>query len=161
MLAFALFITQVTEDTKPTHVEVPVWKRATIGEIIRNESSQKFLKDSLMRNPPFRSPFIQTKMSPLDFRIIGLTTEILPGVYLIQLNNRYPLEKLERTWFHELVHVYQFERGLLKEVFGTVFWMGRLNTWIQPWATRPWEIHAEKFTDELFVPSADACEEDI
>ena len=152
---------QVIEDTKPARIEVPVWKRATIGEIVSNESSQRFLRDSLMRNPPLRSPFIHTKMSPLDFRIIGLTTEILPGVYLIQLNNRYPLDKLERTWFHELVHVYQFERGLLKEGFGTVFWMGQLNTWLQPWANRPWEIHAEKFTDELFVPSTEACEEDI
>ena len=161
MLVFALFITQVIEDTKPERTNITFFKRATIGQVINNESSQRFLRDSLLKNPPMRSPFIQTKMSPLDFRIVGLTTEVLPGVYLIQLNNNYPLEKLQRTWFHELVHVYQFENGLLKEGFGTVFWMGKLNTWLQPWANRPWEIHAEKFTDELFVPSAEVCEEDI
>ena len=110
-----------------------------------------------MKNPLMRSPLIQTKMSPLDFRIVGLTTEILPGVYLIQLNNNYSLEKLQRTWFHELVHVYQFEKGLLKEGYGTVFWMGRLNTWLQPWKDRPWEQHAEKVTDALFIPNAEVC----
>ena len=157
-MVFALFLTQVIEDNKPTRKDVLIFKRATISQVVNNESSQRFLRDSLMQSPPMRSPLIQTKMSPLDFRIIGLTTEVLPGVYLIQLNNNYPLEKLQRTWFHELVHVYQFEKGLLKEGFGTVFWMGRLNTWLQPWDTRPWEIHAEKLTDELFVPNAEVCE---
>ena len=109
-------MTQVIEDTKPERKDIIFFKRATISQVINNESAQRFLRDSLMQNPPFRVPFIQTKMSPLDFRIVGLTTEILPGVYLIQLNSRYSLEKLERTFFHELVHVYQFENNLLKEV---------------------------------------------
>jgi len=152
-LVFILFIAQVIEDNKPQRAEVLIFKRATVSEVVSNESSQRFIRDSLMQNPPFRVPFIQTKMSPLDFRIVGLTTEILPGVYLIQLNSRYNLEKLERTFFHELVHVYQFENNLLKEGLGLVLWNNQVFGWNQTWEDRPWEQHAEKLTDELFVPS--------
>jgi len=111
----------------------------------------------LLRNPPLISPVIKTEMAPLDFRIIGLTTEILPNIYLIQLNSRYTLERLERTFFHELVHVYQFEKGLLKEGFGLVTWRGQISTWDQPWGDRPWEQHAEELTHKLFIPRAEIC----
>ena len=97
-------------------------------------------------------------MGPLRFNIIGLTTQVTDGVYLIQLNNRYPIETLRRTMFHELVHVMQFERDMLIELHDRVFWEGMLSTWAVPWGDRPWEIHAEKLTDQLFVPT---CEEDI
>lgn len=125
----------------------------TIPKIVDNESIQNFTKDSLLFNPPRISPIIITKIAPLHFNIVGLTTEITKGVYLIQLNPIYPVETLQRTMFHELVHVLQFERGYLISRFGTVYWKGEESTWALPWNMRPWEIHAEKLTDELFQPN--------
>lgn len=158
-MSFVLLIAHIIQDKMIVHEKYIYTKRATVAEVVNNASSQRFLKDSLMdKNPPYRQPFIQVKMSPLNFRIIGLTTEVMPGVYLVQLNSQYPVERLQRTFFHELVHVYQMHNGLLKEGMGIVFWMGQLSTWQQPWGERAWEIHAEKWTDEMFVPNEPICE---
>jgi len=97
-------------------------------------------------------PRIITKMSPLSLNIIGLTTKIIDGVYLIQLNGLYPAEQLNRTLFHELAHVYQMEREMLIEDFGFVIWNGEIYSWETPYAKRPWEIHAEQMVEQLYVP---------
>jgi hypothetical protein len=136
------------KDNKLTLREIP-----TIPKIVNNESIQRFTKDSLLFNLPRVSPIIITKIAPLRFNIVGLTTEITKGVYLIQLNSMYPIETLQRTMFHELAHVLQFERGYLISRFGRVYWKGEESTWALPWNMRPWEIHAEKLTDELFQPN--------
>ena len=125
----------------------------TVNAVLNNKSIMSFVKDSISKNPPRRSPLIITKISPLRFNIIGLTTEITDGTYLIQLNSMYPVDILQRTMFHELVHVLQFNRRYLIEAFGEVFWKGEISTWDVPWGERPWEIHAEELTDQLFVPT--------
>ncbi len=133
-------------------------KTATVKEVLNNKSILKFVTDSILKPPPRRSPYIITKIAPLRFNIIGLTTQIKEDVYLIQLNSIYPVDILQRTMFHELVHVLQFDRRYLIEGFGLVFWKGEASSWNVPWGARPWEIHAEELTDQFFVPS---FEEDI
>ena len=97
-------------------------------------------------------PRIITKMSPLSLNIIGLTTKIIDGVYLIQLNGLYTAEQLNRTLLHELAHVYQMEREMLIEDFGLVIWNVEIYSWETPYAKRPWEIHAEQMVEQLYVP---------
>tara|TARA_B100000989_G_C19502634_1_gene454960 strand:- start:271 stop:720 length:450 start_codon:yes stop_codon:yes gene_type:complete len=138
--------------TKVEDKKVP-FKVVTVDELYENESVRSFVFDSII-NPriPMNPPRIITKMSPLSLNIIGLTTKIIDGVYLIQLNGLYPAEKLNRTLFHELAHVYQIERGMLIEDFGFVIWNGEIYSWETPYAQRPWEIHAEQIVEQLYVP---------
>ncbi len=160
ILAICLLVINFSEEGRIATAQERVRsfkKIATVSEVLNNESIRKFVTDSILQNPPRRSPYVITKIAPLRFNIVGLTTEIKDGVYLIQLNSIYPVETLQRTMFHELVHVLQFDKRYLIEAFGEVFWRGERSTWNVPWGNRPWEIHAEKLTNQLFVPS---CEED-
>ena len=154
-----MFFLQFIEELKPKQTKMlrPV-KIPTIAEVFANGSTLRFIEDSLMWNPPRRSPHVLTKIAPLHPRIIGLTTEVSKGTYLIQLNGIYSIEILQRTLFHELAHVYQFEKGLLKEMGKRIIWKDSLYDWSQPWSERPWEIHAEELVEQLFVP---ICEDDI
>lgn len=131
--------------------------RYNIEDVWDNESTRAFIKDSL-NNAPFREAMIKVKFGPLRPRIGGLTTKIVDGVYFIQMNPTWDLETAQRTFFHELVHVYQFRKGWLIERQTYAIWRGIEFPWTLPWALRPWEIHAELMTDLLFQPT---CREDI
>ena len=146
LVAVLLFINYDNE------VKLPVVKDrvVNVNQVYQNESIQCFVKDSILR-APFRPPIIKTELAPLHPRIVGLTTEIGDNVYLIQLNTGYGLKALQRTLFHELVHVYQFEKNWLETGPGLVWWRGSIYTWLLPWGMRPWEIHAERLTDELYI----------
>lgn len=146
LVAVLLFI-NYDKGVKPPVVKDKV---VHVGQVYDNESIECFLTDSIMR-APYRPPVIRTELAPLHPRILGLTTEIGDNVYLIQLNSQYGLRQLQRTLFHELVHVYQFERNMLETGPGLVWWEGNIYTWLIPWAYRPWEIHAEHLTDELYI----------
>jgi hypothetical protein len=113
-------------------------------------SARQFSYDSLFYNPPYLPAIIEVKFAPLNFRVLGLTTRLSNGTYFIQLNKTYPLKTIQRTFFHELVHVYQFQRGLLREDGVFVYWKGQAYDWNSPWHMRPWEIHAEAMTDSLY-----------
>lgn len=147
---FSLHLVEELSYKEPEHK--PFKKMATLPEIFDNESIQSFLQDSLLFTPPRIQPLIVTRLSPLHPKIIGLTTEITQGVYLIQLNGIYSSETLQRTLFHELIHVYQFERDLLQEMGRFIVWKNVIFSWSVPWDKRPWEIHAEMMTEQLFVP---------
>lgn len=126
----------------------------TIQELWDNESTMSFIADSLNR-PPFREAMIKVKFGPLHPRIGGLTTEIVDGVYFIQMNPRYDLATAQRTFFHELVHVYQFRMNWLIERQTDVLWKGQVWSWKVPWILRPWELQAEAYTNELFCTELD------
>ena len=154
-----MFCLHLVYELKPKKSKVPTFRKvATITEVFDNESTLRFIQDSILFTPPRIPPIVKTKMGPLHPRIIGLTTEVTKGVYLIQLNSIYSIKVLQRTLFHELAHVYQFERGLLQDMGDIIIWNGRIYGWGQPWADRPWELHAEKLVEELFIP---LCEDDI
>lgn len=127
-------------------------KSPTVAEVFNNKSTLRFIEDSILFTPPRISPLVKTKMGPLHPRIIGLTTEVSRGVYLIQLNSMYSVETLQRTLFHELAHVYQFERGILQDMGDIILWKGKVYGWDKRWSERPWELHAEGLVEELFVP---------
>jgi len=145
-----IFNKDVTGSLAGQDNNIKVKKISTIPEITNNKSILKFTKDSLLTYPYRIPPKIVTKLVPLKFDIIGLTTEISKGVYLIQLNPNYSTKILQRTMFHELVHVLQFEKGYLISKDRTVYWKGVKSSWMLPWNLRPWEIHAEKLTEKLF-----------
>jgi hypothetical protein len=148
-----LFCLQLVYELKPEKSKVPTFRKIpTVAEVFNNESTLRFIEDSILFTPPRISPLVKTKMGPLHPRIIGLTTQVGKDVYLIQLNSMYSIQVLQRTLFHELAHVYQFERGLLQDMGNMIIWNDTIYGWNQPWADRPWEQHAEKLVEELFVP---------
>ena len=154
-----MFCLQLVHELKPKKSKVPTFRKIpTVAEVFNNESTLRFIEDSILFTPPRIPPLVKTKMGPLHPRIIGLTTEVTKGVYLIQLNSMYSVSVLQRTLFHELAHVYQFERKLLQDMGNIIIWNDMIYDWSQPWADRPWEQHAEKLVEELFVP---ICEDDI
>ena len=154
-----MFCFQLVYELNPEKPKVPNFRKIpTVAEVFNNESTLRFVEDSILFTPPRIPPLVKTKMGPLHPRIIGLTTQVDRGVYLIQLNSIYSVQVLQRTLFHELAHVYQFERGILQDVGNMVIWNGTIYGWNQPWGDRPWEQHAENLVEELFVP---LCEDDI
>ncbi len=140
-----------TPDTSKYNTSNKKIFKYTITDIVDNKSIQEFLTDSINFNPPYRGPVIKLKFAPLHPRIGGLTTQVTDRVYFIQINSFYPLFSARRILMHELVHVFQFEKGWLKELpGGVVLWKDDYYTWGVPWSQRPWEIQAEEWTEELF-----------
>lgn len=154
LILFGVILNTERVDSDKVTNKVRAYK---IEDVWNNESTRAFIKDSL-NNAPFREAMIKVKFGPLHPRIGGLTTKIVDGVYFIQMNPTWDLETAQRTFFHELVHVYQFRKGWLIERQTHAVWKGIEYSWFLPWILRPWEIHAELLTDALFVPS---CEADI
>ena len=149
-VAICLHIAEEPASTKKSKIH-----NYTVEQVYNNTSILNFVRDSLNR-PPYKEAVIQIKFAPLDDRIGGLTTQISPNVYFIQLNRKYDLATAQRILFHELVHVHQFKMGHLIELPGDmVFWKGNLFDWRLPWAFRPWEIQAELWSEELFVSELD------
>jgi hypothetical protein len=113
----------------------------------KNPSIQRYIKDSINRGP-FNKPTIYIQLEPLHPRLIGITYKLANNTYLIGLNPLYSHLTLQRTLFHELVHVKQLDR---KWIDGDL-WMGRKQDWSLPWSSRPWEQQAEAETDLFYKP---------
>ena len=113
----------------------------------KNPSIQRYIKDSINR-VPFNQPQIYIQLEPLHPRLIGITYKLANNLYLIGLNPLYSHLTLQRTLFHELVHVKQLDRQHLN---GSL-WMGLPQDWSLPWSSRPWEQQAERETDLLYKP---------
>jgi len=82
---------------------------------------------------------------PLSYNILGLTNELGPHVYLVQIskNNPQPLS----TLFHELGHVIDGEMGRLE--WDPYKWEGQKINFDKMWHERPWEISANEWRDCL------------
>lgn len=112
-----------------------------------NPSIHRYIRDSI-QNRPFLKPQIYIQLQPLHPQLIGITHELDNNLYLIGLNPLYSHTVLQRTLFHELVHVKQLDRDHLQEGL----WKGKPQDWSLPWASRPWELNAEQETYQLYRP---------
>ena len=125
----------------------PRYTKPNIDLMEKNPSIQRYIKDSINR-VPFNQPQIYIQLEPLHPRLIGITYKLANNLYLIGLNPLYSHLTLQRTLFHELVHVKQLDRQHLN---GSL-WMGLPQDWSLPWSSRPWEQQAERETDLLYKP---------
>ena len=125
----------------------PRYQQPHIERMEKNPSIQRYLKDSINRNP-FNQPQIYIQLEPLHPRLLGITYKLAPNTYLIGLNPLYSHPTLQRTLFHELVHVKQLDRQHLN---GSL-WMGKPQDWSLPWSSRPWEQQAEAETELFYKP---------
>lgn len=98
--------------------------------------------------PPHPQPKIYIAMAPLHFRMLGMTREIAPRTYMIDLNPYYSNTRLEHTLIHELVHVKQMYQGRLKVKANTIEWLQADWAFNTPYSHRPWELEAKKVTQE-------------
>lgn len=131
--------------------ETPSILNYSMQDVTSNKSIRAFITDSI-NTSNFYIPKVIIKFAPLHYRIGGITTEISPGTYFIQLNRSHDLLTIQRTLFHEWVHVLQFHRGWLKDNDNIVEWKGDYYAWSLPWSLRPWEVNAEAYTNTLFKP---------
>lgn len=125
----------------------PRYVKPNIERMEKNQSIQEYIKDSINNNP-FNQPQILIQLEPLHPRLIGITYKLQNNLYLIGLNPLYSHLTLQRTLFHELVHVKQLDRQHLN---GDQ-WMGKPQDWSLPWSSRPWEQQAEAETDLFYKP---------
>ncbi len=154
LVALLLFFIHIHKENQPAKVNyLDRNPRLTIQRVIQNESILSFVKDSLLK-PPYKTVELEIKWGPLHPAILGLTTKVTDDVYFIQLTRGLTLEQTQRVLMHELIHVYQFHYNLLNDLpAGAVLWKGEIYYWSMPWSERPWEIHAEAWSDKLFVPT--------
>ena len=78
-----------------------------------------------------------------DCRDSGITTEI-PGIgYFIVINSKMTLLQTALTLAHEMIHVYQFAKGILKtNKNGNKIWAGKHFSYKTSYLDMPWEIQA-------------------
>ena len=148
LLSIILISFHLSKREKPKR-EINLIRPFTIENLVNNRSITNFVQDSIS-GTSFLEANIEIKFAPLHPRIGGLTTQISPGVYFIQINPLYPFHLAQKVLMHELVHVHQFHSGLLFETNTGVIWKGTEWSWLVPWSDRPWEIQAEEYVDKLF-----------
>lgn len=84
----------------------------------------------------------------------GLCVENEHRDFTLNINPNYSLEEMEKTVFHEMVHVKQYVRGELKEVFAPLhrhYWKGeevRSSEW--NYMDLPWEKEAYDMEEVLW-----------
>jgi len=147
LLLITLFLIWLQINYKEPRRPQPRYTKPNIERMEKNPSIQRYIKDSINR-VPFNQPQIYIQLEPLHPRLIGITYKLQNNLYLIGLNPLYSQQTLERTLFHELVHVKQLDRQHLN---GSL-WMGLPQDWSLPWSSRPWEQQAERETDLLYKP---------
>ena len=125
----------------------PRYQQPNIERMEKNPSIQRYIKDSI-NIAPFNQPQIYIQLEPLHPRLLGITYKLANNLYLIGLNPIYSHPILQRTLFHELVHVKQLDRQHLNGHL----WMGQPQDWSLPWSSRPWEQQAERETELLYKP---------
>ena len=145
LITIFLIWLQINHEEPKTHR--PKHQQPNIERMEKNPSIQEYIKDSINNNP-FNQPQIYIQLEPLHPRLLGITYQLANNIYLIGLNPIYSQQTLERTLFHELVHVKQLDRNHL---YGSL-WMGKPQDWSLPWSSRPWEQQAEAETHLLYKP---------
>jgi len=100
---------------------------------------------------PRKQPTVYISYSPLLPNILGLTRQLEPGIYAVDLNPLYSQKELEATVIHELIHVMQIYSGRLKILQGEVKWEGKTWSLATPYQERPWEQEAYLMTQILFT----------
>lgn len=78
--------------------------------------------------------------------------------YIVVLRSTQHISQIGLTLAHELVHVKQMARGILKTApQGTHFWAGKKYKKSTPYYSRPWEIDA--FSRQELVYRRAVCDE--
>ena len=74
----------------------------------------------------------------------GLTLDLstYTGAYLIVIKPQRDLVQLGLTLAHEMVHVKQMAKGILKQTSGGNIWSGKRYSKKPPYLDMPWEIEA-------------------
>jgi hypothetical protein len=74
----------------------------------------------------------------------GLTLDLSKhtGAYLVVLKPRRNLVELGLTLAHEMVHVKQLAKGILKQKRSGSTWLGKMYGKKTPYLDQPWEIEA-------------------
>lgn len=112
-------------------------------------SSIDQLGDLMFKGPQFMQPVVYIDYAPLDVQVLGLTRELTPGYYMIDLNPRYSWHKLEKVLLHELVHVAQFHSGRLQTRENHFQFDNVAYPFSYPYSERPWELEAIKVSEAI------------
>ena len=147
LLIISFFLIWLEINHEEPRTLAPRYQQPNIERMEKNPSIQRYLRDSI-HIAPFNKPTIYIQLEPLHPRLLGITYKLANNTYLIGLNPLYSQQTLQRTLFHELVHVKQLDRNHL---YGSL-WMGKPQDWSLPWSSRPWEQQAEAETDKLYKP---------
>lgn len=110
--------------------------------ILAHRAAKNFISDTTIT-------IIIKPYSPLNEYIRGLTYQIHPKMYIIDLN--YKIEsKTERMWvlLHEMGHVIDMNNGFLCQ--HPPKWMGKKLNPNLPWEVRPWEISADMWAERMW-----------
>lgn len=110
----------------------------------------EFAKKELL--PRHKHVYIDIVIDP-GMEFLGLCTEEDWRDFTLAVNPNQSLEEIERTVFHEMVHVKQYVRGELKEKFNPVhrrFWKGELVPEEVAYLELPWEAEAFEMQEILW-----------
>ena len=78
-----------------------------------------------------------------DMEESGLAVPLMSNVYCVSLNSRLSLNELAVALAHEMVHVAQMVKGLLKAgPRGGHYWAGKFYAASTAYLDKPWEIKA-------------------
>ena len=94
--------------------------------------------------PPRRGPIVYIQPAPLHPMLRGLTRELEPGIYIIDINPALRPWAREKTILHELQHVLQLWNGDLQTRKDGFYWKGQHFPWNHPYTRRPWELDAQQ-----------------
>ena len=109
-------------------------KRKFLESILPSMISQLSLKSS-------QKSVIITLQDDCDSA--GLTTEVPLIGYFIVINSKLSMIQTALTLAHEMVHVYQMAKGILKTgKNGKKFWAGKTFSAKTKYLDQPWEVQA-------------------
>ena len=109
----------------------------------------------LGKYPSFQQPIVYINYSPLFPTVLGLTRQLQPGYYIIDLNPIAGTDRLEWILIHELVHVWQLHTNKLTKDETGFQYDGKSYPFKYPYKLRPWELEAESITKQVCNPTAE------
>ena len=72
-----------------------------------------------------------------------------PREFDVEIHNQMSVEDYTKTLLHELWHVYQHVKGLLKDKYGKRLWKGVDHSKVD-YSDQPWEQEAHKMEEVLY-----------
>lgn len=115
--------------------------------ILAYRAAKNFVRDSSIT-------IIIKPYSPLHPAINGVTCQVAPKMYIIDLNILLRNKTLRKwTILHELGHVIDLNNGTLSQFPSK--WMGKKINNDLPWIIRPWEISADMWAEKMWIALID------
>jgi len=72
-----------------------------------------------------------------------------PRAFEVELHNQMTPEHYTKTLLHELWHVYQHVKGVLKDKYGKRLWRG-IDYTETDYSEQPWEVQAHQMEEVLY-----------